>query len=204
MRIPRERSRALRRIHALGAAALCTAAGIWAAGAACAEKAGNPSPAFRLVDQDRRIVDHWSLADKPSVIHFGFTHCPVVCPTTLFELAERIRELGPQADEIRFLFVTVDPERDTPDHLKRYLASFDSRIIGLTGEPAQIKSLADGLGATYARQATAEGGHTFDHSIYAYLMARGWSSAGTLYMGTEARSDRVLARIRALVRPDPR
>jgi protein SCO1/2 len=160
--------------------------------------AGVSGPAFRLMDQAGRAVDAQALADKPTIVHFGFTHCPVVCPTTLHEMSERIRDLGPLADRMRFVFVTVDPERDTPEHLGRYLASFDPRIVGLTGTESQVKALADGLGATFTKRTDDRGEHTFDHSIFAYLMARGWSRAGTLYMGSDARTGRVLARLEAL------
>lgn len=155
-------------------------------------------PSFRLVDQHLRVVDEKQLGQKPTVLHFGFTHCPVICPTTMFEVAERMRELGPLADAIQFVFVTVDPERDSPEYLRQYVSSFDDRIIGLSGDANDIKSLADGLGATFSRQPLNEGGYTIDHTIFAYLMAPGWTKAGVLYMGSGARSDRVLSTLKAL------
>ncbi len=162
-------------------------------------------PSFRLVDQHLRVVDEKQLSQKPTVLHFGFTHCPVICPTTMFEVAERMRELGPLADAIQFVFVTVDPERDTPEYLRQYVSSFDDRIIGLSGDAKDIKTLADGLGATFSRQPLKEGGYTIDHTIFAYLMAPGWTKAGVLYMGTGARSDKVLSTLKALtLLPDRR
>lgn len=143
------------------------------------------------------MLDEAILGKKPSVVHFGFTHCPVICPTTLFEVSERMRELGPLADDIQFIFVTVDPERDTPEELGRYLASFDDRIIGLSGSASDIRALADALGASVTRQSLENGSYTYDHTIFAFLMARGWAKTGVLYMGGDARKERVLAQLQA-------
>jgi protein SCO1 len=145
------------------------------------------APRFMLVDQYHRTVSDKDLATKPTLLHFGFTHCPVICPTTLFEVSEVMRELGPEADNYNFVFVTVDPERDTPDHLRRYLESFDTRIIGLSGAVGDIKALAADVDAQFSKRMLDSTSHTFDHSIYAFLLAKGWIRKGTLYMGTGAR-----------------
>lgn len=158
-------------------------------------------PSFRLVDQHGRPVTEEDLADKPAVLHFGFTHCPVVCPTTLHEIAERMRRMGPAAHDLRFVFVTVDPDRDTSAVLEPYIASFDSRIIGLTGSADQIKALADGVGAPFSRATATDGSYTLDHSVFGFLMARGWKRAGVLYMGSDARTELVGNILQRLVRP---
>lgn len=155
-------------------------------------------PQFQLQDQHGRPVDDRDLSSKPTVVHFGFTHCPVVCPTTMFELSEYMRELGPLADEIRFVFVTVDPERDTPEVLRSYLTSFDPRLIGLSGSPQQIRALADGLGATFSRQALENGDVTYDHTVFGYVLGAGWIKQGVLYMGTGASRERVLKLLKGL------
>ena len=161
-------------------------------------------PHFELIDQSGRWFDATRLAEKPSVVYFGFTRCPVICPTTLYEIAGRMRELGGVAEQINFVFVTVDPERDTPAYLAEYLSSFDSRIIGLTGAPDQVAALAGALGAVYSRIASADGDYTMDHSVNAFLIARDWQSVGSMYMGDGAREHVVLQALRDLAATDRR
>ncbi len=80
---------------------------------------------FRLTDQDGHVMTEEDLKGRPSLVFFGFTHCPDVCPTTLFDISQIMQALGPDADRTRAVFITVDPERDTQDVLKDYLSSFD-------------------------------------------------------------------------------
>src|SRR5271165_6706100 len=108
-------------------------------GATQAAAIGGP---FRLTDQDGRAVTEQDLMGRPSLVFFGFTHCPDVCPTTLFDISEIMRALGPDADRTRAVFITVDPERDTQGVLKDYLSSFDPHLSGLTGDPAAIATVA--------------------------------------------------------------
>src|SRR5205807_6457937 len=98
--------------------------------------------AFRLTDQDGATVTDRDFLGHPFLVFFGFTHCPEVCPTTLFEVSEILRKLGPDAERVRAVFITIDPERDTPAALKDYMSSFDPRLVGLTGEPAAIAAVA--------------------------------------------------------------
>src|SRR6266481_3666436 len=97
--------------------------------AAMAPSAAAIGGPFRLIDQNGQAVTDRDFKGEPYLVFFGFTHCPDVCPTTLFEVSEIFRALGPDAKNLRAMFVTVDPERDTPAVLKDYLASFDPRII---------------------------------------------------------------------------
>lgn len=157
-----------------------------------------PGPSFQLIDQNGRAVTEANLKGQPTVLHFGYTHCPVVCPTTLYEVAGRMRALGPQADDISFVFATVDPERDTANVLKTYIANFDERIIGLTGTSDNVARLAKGLGATYAKRARRDGGYDFDHTVFAYLLDRDWMKVGVLYAGPGADEETVVAKLRAL------
>ena len=103
---------------------------------------------------------------------FGFTHCPDICPTTMFEISEILKKLGPDGDRIRALFITVDAERDTPAALKDYLSSFDPRIVGVTGDEAAIAAVAKAYRAYYKRTPLAEGGYTMDHTAIIYLMGK--------------------------------
>ncbi|MDC9700983.1 MAG: SCO family protein, partial [Alphaproteobacteria bacterium] len=96
---------------------------------------------FELTDQNGRIVKQSTLIGKPTVVFFGFSNCPDVCPTTLSNLTELMDRLGPDADRLNVLFISVDPERDTQERLASYLTSFDERIIGLTGSSKVIAEM---------------------------------------------------------------
>jgi protein SCO1/2 len=125
---------------------------------------------FKLVDQNAQPITDADMKGQPFLVFFGFTHCPDVCPTTLFEVSEIFRALGPDAKNFRALFVTVDPERDTPAVLKDYLASFDPRIIGVTGDDAAIAA-AEKSYRVYAKKVPTDGGgYTMDHTAIVYLM----------------------------------
>ena len=125
---------------------------------------------FRLVDQDGRAVTERDFAGKPFLVFFGFTHCPDVCPTTLFEVSEIMRKLGPDADKTAALFVSVDPERDTPAKLKDYLASFDPHVRGLTGDAASLAAVAKTFRVYYKKVPLDGGDYTMDHTALVYLM----------------------------------
>jgi protein SCO1 len=126
---------------------------------------------FQLTSQAGAQVSEKELVGKPHLIFFGYTHCPDVCHTTLFEMSEILRALGPDA-KIGGLFVTVDPERDTQDILKDYLANFDSRIIGLTGPRAQLDPMLRAY-RIYAKRAPGKDeDYAVDHTTVVYLMDR--------------------------------
>ncbi len=124
---------------------------------------------FSLVDQDGRAVTQKDVAGHPFLVFFGYTHCPDVCPTTLSDMTEMLQALGP-AEKLTALFITVDPERDTPAVLKQYLSSFDPRISGLTGDPAAVAA-AERAYRVYAQKVPTSGGdYSMDHSSVVYLM----------------------------------
>lgn len=125
---------------------------------------------FRLVDQEGKPFTDQMLRGKPFLVFFGFTHCPDVCPTALFEVSEILRELGPDADRVAAVFVSVDPERDTPAVLKDYLASFDGRLRGLTGDPTTIAAVAKAYRVYYKKVPLDAGDYTMDHTALVYLM----------------------------------
>ncbi|CAH1656378.1 SCO family protein [Chelatococcus asaccharovorans] len=124
---------------------------------------------FTLTSQDGRTVTEKDLRGAPFLVFFGFTHCPDVCPTTLFEASELLRAAGSQGDKLRILFVTVDPERDTPEVMKSYLSAFDPRIIGLSGSPEAIAAIVKSY-KVYARKVPTSDGYTMDHTAMVYLM----------------------------------
>jgi protein SCO1/2 len=127
---------------------------------------------FRMRDQDGREVTEALLKTGPTVVFFGFTYCPEVCPTTLARLTAWMKALGPKADGLNVLFVSVDPERDTPEQLKAYLTSFDPRIRGLSGTPQMLDQMTKGYRAYYKKVALPDGGYTMDHSSTIYLFDR--------------------------------
>jgi protein SCO1/2 len=126
---------------------------------------------FALTDQNGKQITDKDMAGHPFLVFFGFTHCPDVCPTTLFDVSEIFRALGPDK-EVRALFITVDPERDTPQVLKDYLSSFDPRITGATGDEAAVASAIKGYRVYAKKVPTDGGGYTMDHTAIVYLMSK--------------------------------
>jgi protein SCO1 len=125
---------------------------------------------FKLVDQDGNQVTDKDMKGRPFLVFFGFTHCPDVCPTTLFEVSEILRALGPDAERTRALFITVDPERDTPAVMKDYLSSFDPHLSGLTGDAAAVAAVAKAYRVYFKKVPLDQGGYTMDHTAIVYLM----------------------------------
>ncbi|MFT0860611.1 SCO family protein [Ancylobacter sp. G4_0304] len=127
---------------------------------------------FELVDQDGQTVTQETFAGQPFLVFFGFTHCPDVCPTSLFEMSQAFEALGPDARKITGLFITVDPERDTPEVMKSYLGSFHPSIQGLSGTPEQVAAVAKAY-RVYAKKVPTQGGdYTMDHTAIIYLMGK--------------------------------
>jgi len=127
---------------------------------------------FQLADQTGQIVTEKSLQGRPTLIFFGFTHCPDVCPTSLFEISEVLRAMGEDADRVNAYFISVDPERDTDAAMKDYLSSFDSHLKGLTGGPDAVAKVISGF-RVYARKVPLkDGDYTMDHTALIYLMDR--------------------------------
>ena len=125
---------------------------------------------FELTDQNGRTVTEADMRGKPFLVFFGFTHCPDVCPTTLFDISEVFRKLGPDADRAAALFITVDPERDTPEAMKNYLSSFDPHLRGLTGEQGAVDGVIKAYRAYAKKVPNPDGSYTMDHTALVYLM----------------------------------
>jgi protein SCO1/2 len=127
---------------------------------------------FQLTDQTGQTVTEKNLLGKPTLILFGFTHCPDVCPTELFEMSEVLRAMGKDADRVNAYFVSVDPERDTAAAMKDYLSSFDPHLRGLTGDSQAVAKII-GEYRVYAKKVPLKGGdYTMDHTALVYLMDR--------------------------------
>jgi len=127
---------------------------------------------FQLTDQAGQTVTEKSMQGHPTLIFFGFTHCPDVCPTTLFEISEVLRVMGKDADGVNAYYISVDPERDTAAAMKDYLSSFDPRLKGLTGNSEEIAKVLSEY-RVYARKVPLkDGDYTMDHTALIYLMDR--------------------------------
>jgi protein SCO1 len=127
---------------------------------------------FQLTDQTGQAVSDKSLQGRPTLIFFGFTHCPDVCPTSLFEISEVLRAMGKDADRVNAYFVSVDPDRDTPAAMKDYLSSFDPHLKGLTGDSAAMAKIISEYRVYAKKVPLKDGDYTMDHTALIYLMDR--------------------------------
>jgi protein SCO1/2 len=127
---------------------------------------------FQLTDQHGNAVTDKSLKGKPTLIFFGYTHCPDVCPTSLFEISEVLRALGKDSDKVNAVFISVDPERDTQAAMKDYLSSFDPHLEGLSGDPAETAKVITSYRVYAKKVPTKDGDYTMDHTALIYLMDR--------------------------------
>ena len=136
------------------------------------------------------------LKGKATALFFGFTNCPDVCPTTLTEATTWLDALGPDADKLRVVFVTVDPERDTTDHLKLYLSSFDPRMVGLTGTQAEVDVIKKAY-RVFARKVPTGSDYTMDHTATVYLLDANGQFTGTI--GYQEAKESALEKLRRLI-----
>jgi len=138
-----------------------------AAGTALASAIGGP---FRLIDQNGKPFTDADLKGKWHLVFFGYTHCPDACPTALNEMSLALDRLGVKRHEVQVVFITVDPERDTPETLKSYVQSFDAPIVALTGSPQDVAQAAKGYRVFYAKHPRGDGDYDMDHSAVIYVM----------------------------------
>lgn len=151
--------------------------------AACSDQAsfkgsdissGNIGQGWSLTDHYGEAASPERLSGKVSVVFFGFTQCPDICPASLSEVHNALAQLGDKARDVQVIMITVDPERDLPDVLQAYMSTFSeglpSAFIGLTGTNEEIRQAARAFRAYYAKSPTADGGYTMDHSASYYLM----------------------------------
>jgi protein SCO1/2 len=127
---------------------------------------------FQLTDQSGQTVTDKSMLGRPTLIFFGFTHCPDVCPTSLFEISEVLKAMGGDADRVNAYFISVDPERDTAAAMKDYLSSFDPRLKDLTGSPEQVAKVISAYRVYAKKVPLKDGDYTMDHTALIYLMDR--------------------------------
>ena len=158
------------------------------------EPIGGP---FALTDQNGARRTEADFRGKLMLVYFGFTYCPDICPTDLQQMGLAVDRLGRAGDMVEPIFITVDPERDTPEHLKEYLPLFHPRFVGLTGEATAIGEAARAYRVYYKKVAWDDGSdYTVDHSAFIYLMDRAGEYLGFFPPGTPA--ERLASTIRAL------
>lgn len=155
---------------------------------------------FNLVDGDAKPATNKTFAGKYMLVYFGFTYCPDVCPTTLNQVADAMDRLGPKADRVVPIFITVDPKRDTPAAVKDFAAAFSPRLVGLTGSAEQLGQAARAYRVYFAERRTGPGpnDYTMDHSSILYLM--GPDGAFVAPIRAEATGEQMAAELARLMK----
>lgn len=137
---------------------------------------------FTLTTLDGREFSNATVKGRPLAVFFGFTHCPEICPTTLAELTSLLKEMGEAANELTPIFISVDPERDSPELLRQYMTAFDPRIIALRGDLDSTRAAAKAFAASFKKVPTDDGDYTMDHSAGVRLVKADGTLQGTLDM----------------------
>lgn len=161
---------------------------------------GGVAPHYQLIDSHGSVVSERDFAGRFQLIAFGYTYCPDICPTTLAEMSRIMGLLGARSSYLQPLFVTVDPERDTPEVLGRYTVFFHPRIIGLTGSPEQVRGVADRFKVRYEKHwatGAAQDKYTVDHSAGMYLLGPDGRFVGKFAYATPA--DKIAEKIGVLI-----
>lgn len=158
---------------------------------------------FELVDQNGEPITEAAFRGRPTAIFFGFTHCPEICPTTLFELDGWLRQVDPDGGKIGAYFITVDPERDTPELLGSYVSGVSDRIIGISGEPDDVSGVIKGFNV-YAKKvpidaADPDGEYTMDHTASVFLLDPQGRFKGTIAWGENP--DIAITKLENLIKP---
>ena len=138
---------------------------------------------IELIDQNGIARNEGDFADRPIALFFGFTYCPDVCPTTLTTLAvarDNLDSTGMDTKALQIIFITVDPERDTPEQLKQYFSLFDVNVTGLTGSPEKVRSVLKQFGIYAQKNGQGDGDYLFDHSSAVFLYRDDGSFKGTI------------------------
>jgi len=151
---------------------------------------------FQLVDGNGRVVTDRDFRGKWMLVYFGYTHCPDACPTALQDMANAVDLLGARKDEVAVVFITVDPERDTPSAMKDYVSAFEAPIVALSGTPEQVAKAAKEYRVYYAKHPTKDG-YDMDHTSIIYVMdPRGRFVANFTH---ENSAEQIAARLRTLI-----
>jgi protein SCO1 len=167
--LSKSRAFSIRIAATMAAVSVLATAAVWLASSPRGSNASLIGGPFALQDGDGKTVTEQSMLGRPFLVYFGYTHCPDVCPTELADISDVLAKMGDKA--IPALFVTIDPERDTPKVMQDYVSSFDPHIIGLSGSPQAIGAATKSY-RVFARkgQIQSDGGYSMDHSSIIYLM----------------------------------
>ncbi len=157
------------------------------------EEFGDP---FTLVDQNGEAITEQAFRGHPTAVFFGFTHCPEVCPTTLFELDGWLNQLGEEGRDIEAYFVSIDPARDTPDMMGDYVSNVSDRITGITGDPDDVYAMAKSFGIYWRKVDLEDGDYTMDHTASILLLDEGGGFWGTIAYGENP--DNAVAKLKRL------
>ncbi|MDO1582574.1 SCO family protein [Rhizobium oryzicola] len=152
---------------------------------------------FALSDDRGNPVGPSIFQGSPALVYFGYTHCPEVCPTTLFEVADWLKTLGPEGERLKAYFFSIDPERDTPDVMHGYVTAFTDRITGITGKPEEMKKVVDGWMIHAAKLPSEDGDYHMSHTVSLLLVGPDGRLKGMLPYGVDKQE--ALTRIRGLL-----
>jgi len=153
---------------------------------------------FALDATDGRKVTDATFRGKWLVVYFGYTSCPDICPTVILRIGQALTSIGTAAGQVQPIFITVDPARDTPEHLAKYMASFDPRVIGLRGDAAQTQEAARQFHVYYRTRSLDSGDYSVDHSSFLYIIDPDGHFSKLL--ADTLSSDQLAAQFRTLVR----
>lgn len=142
--------------------------------------------AFSLINDQGEVVDQSIFKGNPSLVYFGYTHCPEACPTTLFEVAGYLKELGEDGLSIKSYLFTVDPERDTPEIMNGYVTAFSDRITGVTGTPEEMRRVIVGWRAFAEKRPNKSGGYSMSHTMDLFLIGADGRLKGLIPYGADS------------------
>ena len=143
---------------------------------------------INLIDHTGKRFVSQTLKNQPSLIFFGFTHCPEICPTTLSQLSEVTERLKSKIMTTNIIFITLDPQRDTQEYLKDYISNFNENVIGITGKIMDIKKLADNWGVFFERISSSKDDYTFNHTATVFMLDKKGDYKGTISWGESENS----------------
>jgi protein SCO1/2 len=158
-------------------------------------KSGPFNAQFSLLDDHGKPVDQSLFKGSPSIVYFGYTHCPEVCPTTLMDVTAYLNELGEDGLPLKTYFFSIDPERDTPEIMRGYVTAFTDRIIGVTGEPDEMRKVVKGWKVYAEKQPNDKGGYSMNHTTSLLLVGADGRLKGLLPYGMSV--DDAVVRIRS-------
>jgi len=153
---------------------------------------------FTLISDNGQPITDAALRGHPSLVFFGFTHCPEICPTTLFEMSGWFKTLGSEANDLHAYFFSVDPERDTPETMRTYVSSFGDKVTGVTGSPAEVQKVIKGYRIYAKKVPTTDGDYTMDHTASVLLIDANGDLKGTIAYREPAEA--AVAKIRAFLK----